>query len=57
MGGDQRYCMLLNLRRVPCGVDDHDDKGEQAQNGQKDADDIDYGFINGIPVSFFKFFH
>ena len=57
VGGYHRNSMLLNLRRVSCGVDDHDDKGKQAHHGQNDADDIDNGFVDGIPVSVFKFIH
>ena len=49
--------MILDLLGASGGVDDHHKKREQAQDRQKNQDDINDRFINGIPASSFKAFH
>ena len=50
-GRDQRNGMLLNLKGAARRVDDHDHKGEQAQNREHDTDKIDECFDNRISVA------
>ena len=53
-GGDQGYRLLLNLKGAARRVYEHDHKWENAQNCQKDTDNIDQCANDRVAVSSFK---